>query len=107
VRIPINADGSAGTVTQLDVPGLKNPDGMRSLEANTLLAVESGGQLIKITVSGTTGTREVLEDGLDEPTSVTVYENQYWISEGQLSHLLNPASGPATMPFKLQRVLAP
>ncbi|WP_309895247.1 hypothetical protein [Archangium sp.] len=107
VRIPINADGSAGTVTQLDVPGLTNPDGMRSLDANTLLAVESGGQLIKITVSGTTGTRVVLEDGLEEPTSVTVYKDQYWISEGQLSHLLNPASGPPTTPFKLQRALAP
>ncbi|MFL5348125.1 MAG: hypothetical protein ACJ8AT_25310 [Hyalangium sp.] len=107
VRIPINANGSAGTVTQINVPGLANPDGMRSLDANTLLTVEGSGQLIKITVSGTNGTRAVLKDGLNEPTSVTVYKNQYWISEGQLSHLLNPASGPAPTPFKLQRVVAP
>lgn len=107
VRIPINSNGSAGAVTQITVPGLTSPDGMRSLDANTLLAVESGGQLIKITVSGTNGTRAVLKDGLKEPTSVTVYQNQYWISEGQLSHLLNPASGAATPPFKLQRVVAP
>jgi sugar lactone lactonase YvrE len=107
VRIPVTSNGSAGAVTQIDVPSLSSPDAIRALDATTLLAVESGGQLVKITVSGTSGTRAVLKDGLKEPTSVTVYQKQYWISEGQLSHLLNPASGPATPPFKLQRVVAP
>jgi sugar lactone lactonase YvrE len=107
VRIPINANGSAGTVTQINVtPALTNPDGMRALDANTLLLVEGTGQLVKVSVSGTAGTRTVLKDGLNGPTSVTVYKNQYWISEGQLGHLLGQIAGPPG-PFKLQRVVAP
>jgi sugar lactone lactonase YvrE len=108
VRIPINANGSAGAITQITVtPALSSPDGMRSLDANTLLVAEGSGALVKVTVSGTAGTRTVLKDGLNGPSSVTVYQKQYWISEGQIGHLTGQVAGPPISPFKLQRVVVP
>jgi sugar lactone lactonase YvrE len=105
LRFPIKADGSAGAPTPIRVsPALSSPDGMRLMDASTLLVVEGAGRLTKVAVSGTTATGTVLKDGLNGPTSVAHYGGYGWVSEGQLGHFLGTLSGPPSTPFLVRRV---
>jgi sugar lactone lactonase YvrE len=108
LRFPINADGSAGTPSPIRVsPALSSPDGMRLLDASTLLVVEGAGRLTRVAVSGTTATATVLKDGLNSPTSVAHYGGYGWVAEGQLGHFLGLISGPPNTPFLVRRVALP
>jgi sugar lactone lactonase YvrE len=108
LRIAINADGSAGAATQLEVaPALNSPDGMRLLDDGSLLLVEGAGRLTRVTVNGSAATATVLADSLNAPTSVVKYEQDAWISEGQLGHLFGFVAGPPKTPFQLRRVTLP
>jgi DNA-binding beta-propeller fold protein YncE len=104
LRIPINADGSAGTPGVISVqPPLQGPDGMRLLDAKTLVVVEGfSGRLTKIVLSGATGTATALATGLNGPTSVAVTGSHYWVSEGQLTHFLGGTQ--PSVPFLVKRV---
>jgi len=105
LRFPINADGSAGTAKQLTVSQpLGLPDGMRMLDANTLVTVEGTGKLTRLALSGDSATATVLASDLDSPTSVVKYGNNYYVTEGQLGHLFGFESGPPTTPFSVKRV---
>jgi len=101
LRIPVQADGSAGAAQSITVsPALSNPDGMRVIDANTLLVVEGGAnRLTKVAVSGANGTATPLVSRLDTPTSVVTAGARYWITEGQLPHFLGAVSGPPALPF--------
>jgi sugar lactone lactonase YvrE len=105
LRIPINADGSAGTATSITVtPALSFPDGMRMLDANTLLVAEGAGRLSSVSVTGTTATATVLDNRLDSPTSVVSARGSYWVTEGQLPVLLGQTPPPPNVPFHVRRV---
>jgi sugar lactone lactonase YvrE len=106
VRIPILADGSAGSATELELPApLQNPDGMRMLDETTLILVEGGaGRLTKVTVSGNAATTSTLADGLSGPTSVVDVAGRYWVTEGQLGHFLGTIPGSPTLPFHVKRI---
>lgn len=105
LRIPINADGSAGKATPITVsPALNSPDGMRLQDDGSLLLVEGAGRLTRVDVSGATATATVLQDGLDAPTSVVKFGQEAWISEGQLGHLFGFVAGPPKTPFVVKRV---
>jgi sugar lactone lactonase YvrE len=106
IRIPINEDGTAGTAVQLTVtPALQGPDAMRRLRSNTLVVVEGfAGNLTKIVVSGGTATAQVVRSGFKGPTSVVKSGSSYWVTEGQLSHLLDNTS--PVLPFLVKRVPA-
>jgi sugar lactone lactonase YvrE len=107
LRLPINADGSAGAAKQLTVSqAISLPDGMRMLDANTLITVEGTGKLTKLALSGDSATVTVLDSTLDSPTSVVKYGNNYYVTEGQLGHLFGFESGPPTTPFSVKRVAA-
>ena len=72
-RVAIGADGRAGAVIRITVsPALASPDGMRLIDAHTLLVVENTGALLRIALSGDTATATALADGLDQPTGVIV-----------------------------------
>jgi hypothetical protein len=106
IRIPINEDGTAGAAVQLTVtPTLQGPDAMRRLRANTLAVVEGfGGNLTKIVVSGDSATAQVIRSGFKGPTSVVKSGSSFWVTEGQLSHLLD--NTPPVLPFLVKRVPA-
>jgi hypothetical protein len=117
LRIPLNSDGTAGTVAALtlstvddpdggSIPALTAPDGQRQLDANTLLVVDGArGTLAKVAISGTTGTVTYLDTRLDSPTSVVVYGNYYWVTEGQLlSSFATGGRVPPNLPFLVERV---
>jgi len=104
-RVPINADGSAGTATQLAVtPALSAPDGIRALEDHTLLVAENSGSLVKVAIAGDAATATVLATGLDQPTGVTVARGSAWVSEGQLGKLFSQPPIAPSEPFLVRRV---
>ena len=108
MRIPVSGDGKSGPVSIVTVtPALAGPDGMRMLDANTLVVAEGlSGQLTKIVVSGTNATATTLANRLDAPTSVILLGAHYWVTEGQLGHFGGLVSGPPQLPFLVRRLRA-
>ncbi len=97
---------ATGDVTEIAVDQpLAAPDGLRVLDAHTLLVIEGGaGRLTKLAVSGDTATTTALASDLDAPTSVVVARGAAWVSEGQLGRLFaNPPQAP-NLPFAVRRV---
>lgn len=113
VRIAINGDGTAGTADEIVVtPALVNPDGMRMLNATTLVVTENIltglGKLSKVTIDNTakTGAKTVISNRLDGPTSFVKVGMVYWIAEGQLADLFVGAPPPMNpdLPFLVRRL---
>jgi streptogramin lyase len=112
VRIPIMTDGSAGTPTAVTVtPALDHPEALRRVDANTLVIVEdiqstpTDGRLTQLELGANgVATGTTLRNGLLNPTSVAIANGNYWISEGQIVHLLDPSSGPPSLPFLVERL---
>lgn len=102
VRVDIAADGSArpAVVVPLSRP-LTNPDGIRMLDRNRLLVAENPGRLDVIDVR--TGVVRVVNDSLDQPTSLVLSRTGLWVTEGQVLRL--QAGEPPNLPFKVQRVV--
>jgi sugar lactone lactonase YvrE len=104
-RVAIQADGSAGAATPIAVtPALASPDGMRVLDAHTLLVIEGPGRLSKVTVNGATATATALADDLDMPTGVVKTRGFAWVSEGQLGRLFAQPPVAPMLPFAIRRV---
>jgi streptogramin lyase len=72
-RIPVNADGSAGALQQLELSiPLTRPDGLRSVGPQTLIQAEGQGRLAELTVKGNRAEVRVLREGLTAAVGVTV-----------------------------------
>jgi sugar lactone lactonase YvrE len=107
--VPINADGSSGTVTELKLNrAIHEPDGMRSFGTHALLMVESGGAgaLSKVDISGNLGTVVTLKEGYPEgPVAVTVVGSTAYVLEGQLQVMFGHAEPkPTPKPFRATAV---
>lgn len=84
-------------------PPLAAPDGMRALDAHTLLVIEGGAnRLSKVSLHGTTATSTPLASDLDMPTGVAVTRGSAWVTEGQLGRLF--AQQAPNLPFAIRRV---
>ena len=114
-RIPINADGSAGTlVAETVTPFYGNPETLHMLDSTHMLGVldtwSKGGDLVKLTLtSPDTWTVAVLKNNLAGPTGAVVSHGSYWVTEGQVSQIVDFLlfSGPPpnpTYPFVIDRV---
>jgi streptogramin lyase len=72
-RIPVNADGSAGALQQIELSmPLTRPDGLRSVGPQTLIQAEGQGRVAELTIKGSGGEVRVLQEGLAAATGVTV-----------------------------------
>jgi len=97
IRIPANADGSAGTGTNLTTSmDIYQPDGMRLATDGRMLMVEGrgkdgNGRLDEVTVSGDTATIKVIKDKYMLPTAVTVVGSTAYVLEAKLNYQRNPA----------------
>lgn len=99
-----NHGGERGALTQIAVrPPLVSPDGMRALDANTLLVIE-GGHLTRVEIDGEHATATPISDALDMPTSVVVARGAAWVTEGQLGRLFAQPSQAPVLPFSVRRV---
>lgn len=97
IRIPANADGSAGKgvnlTTSLDI---FQPDGMRLATDGRMLLVEGrgkdgNGRLDEVTVSGDKATIKVIKDKYMLPTAVTVVGSTAYVLEAKLNYQRDPA----------------
>jgi hypothetical protein len=97
IRIPMNADGSAGKGVNLSTSmDIYQPDGMRLGPHNELLLVEGrgkdgNGRLDKVTVNGDAATITVLKQGLMLPTAVTMVGDTALVLEAKLNYQRDPA----------------
>jgi sugar lactone lactonase YvrE len=99
LRIPVNADGSAGTIVKLETSRpLVRPDGMRPIGAGRLLLVEGEGRLDEVAIAGNRAEIKVLRRGLKGPTAVTLAGGTAWVTEARLSLRDDPSKDPG--PFR-------
>jgi sugar lactone lactonase YvrE len=72
-RIPVNPDGSAGTVVKIEtsIP-LGRPDGLRAVGPKTLIQAEGQGRFTELTIDGNRADVRVVKDGLSGATGVTL-----------------------------------
>lgn len=111
-HVVIDNDGSAGTVQQINIEDAQSNmgyDGIVALDTNTILLTEyASNRLTLINVDGNTGTKSVIETGLDFPSNATVVGDGVWVVESQIDHLLNPdAAGAPQTPFQLRHIPLP
>lgn len=103
LRIAIASDGTAGAITPIAVtPAPGAPDGMRWLGGDMLVWADGAGSLAEVALAGDTAAVTTLASGLDGPTSVVRVGATYWVSEGQLAHLLGGT--PPTTPFTIRAI---
>ena len=112
IRIPMNADGSAGKgvnlATSMDI---YQPDGMRLSSDGKILMVEGrgkdgNGRLDEVTISGDNATITVVHDKYILPTAVTVVGKTAYVLEAKLNYQRDPAlKGKDPAPFKAYAVI--
>jgi hypothetical protein len=107
-RIPINADGSAGAITEIKTSKpLERPDGLKVINSTTLATAESqpGGMSV-LELDGDEAMVKVINTGLDGVATFALYQGSAWLVENQADHFWNPdGAGPdATPPFRLVEV---
>jgi sugar lactone lactonase YvrE len=99
LRIPVNADGSAGAIVKLDTSRpLVRPDGMRTIGDKTMLLVEGEGRLDEVVIAGNRAETKVLRSGLKGPTAVTLAGGTAWVTEAKLGLRDDPSKDPG--PFR-------
>lgn len=104
-RIHINHDGSPGEVEiiETDQP-LSFPDGIEMVGSHHLLVTQNTGSLVKIKIKKNQGEVSVINDNLDQPTSVARVWGQVWVTEGQILRFVGADPSPLNFPFKIRRV---
>ncbi len=109
LRIPIQNDGSAGTVVQITLSrSLVSGDGLKMINDTTFVVAENfADRLSSITLNGNQATVRVLSSRLDKPTTFAVYAGSAWVVEGQLDHLFGADPNPPALPFLIRRVDLP
>jgi sugar lactone lactonase YvrE len=97
--VGIARDGSAepAELIVLDTP-MTNPDGIR-WRGGYLYVAENPNGLSRIDPRA--GTRTLIDDSLDQPTSLAFVGGDVWITEGQVLRL--QAGQPPNLPFKVVR----
>jgi WD40 repeat protein len=106
LRVGVNK-GVAGAVTVLNTSRpLVLPDAIRPIGNNEFLLIEGEGRLDRLVIKGENAFIETLEEGYSTPTGVTAVGKTAWVSEGQLSFLLDPSRKGLTpdLPFRVYSV---
>lgn len=79
-RIPVNPDGSAGTLTPIEtsIP-LTRPDGLRPVGPMTLIQAEQGGRLTELTINGARADVRIIREELPRAAGVTIVGNDAFV----------------------------
>lgn len=95
-----------GAIREIAVtPSLAGPDGMRAIDANTLLVIEgNANRLSEVRITGDTATATPIATDLDMPTGVVVARGSAWVTEGQLGRLFAQPSQSPNLPFAVRRI---
>ena len=107
-RIPINADGKAGAITEIKTSKpLRRPDGLKVIDSNTLATAEGAvSGMAVLTLSGDEAKVKVINTGLNGVATFALWQGSAWLVENQADHFWGPDSaGPdAQPPFRLVEV---
>lgn len=100
-RVAVNADGSAGALTQINTGGdLQGPDGMRPASKGGLwIAQNRAGTVTHAAINGDTATMTTIKDGLDSPPAITEQGGNVWVIEAKFRFLFGPDAGKDPGPF--------
>jgi sugar lactone lactonase YvrE len=93
VRVEVNADGTAGAVTLLDLSQpISGPDGMRALRDGRVIMVENrSGKIDLVRVEGNKAMITTIKDGFTQSlTAVTVDGNTAWVIETKFAYRNDP-----------------
>jgi hypothetical protein len=99
--------GAAGEVISMKTSRpLVLPDAIRPIGQNEFLLIEGEGRLDRMVITGDNAFVETLQDGYSTPTGVTSVGDTAWVSEGQLSYLLDPNKSTLrpNLPFRIHPV---
>jgi sugar lactone lactonase YvrE len=90
-RIPIGADGAAGTPVDIALSQpLGRPDGLRA-EGKRLFVAENGaGRVSELRLDGDRATVVHLREGLSTPTEVEPHGHVLWVCESKLPYFNDP-----------------
>jgi sugar lactone lactonase YvrE len=108
--IPIEADGTAGTVTEVTTSrALLSPDGLKVIAPNLLVTAEGaneGGGVAYIRMTGSDGEVEEVIKGFDQVATLALYQASAWVVENQGDHFWGATdNGPdADPPFRVVEV---
>jgi sugar lactone lactonase YvrE len=97
IGIARNGDAEPAVPIPLDTP-MTNPDGIR-WHGGYLYVAENANGLSR--VDPRRGTRTLIDDSLDQPTSLVFIGCEIWITEGQVLRL--QAGQPPNLPFQVVR----
>jgi hypothetical protein len=108
-RIPVNADGSAGTVVEIKLSQpLEGPDGMRAQNGKMYVAENRANRISEITFTGDTGTVRVLKGGYVTATGVQPAGDVIWVQESKQNYWRDPALANADPnPFRIYAIPTP
>jgi sugar lactone lactonase YvrE len=110
LRVDRKPDGSAGAITRLTTSEpLRGPDGFRLVRPHTFLIAEgNGGRIDQVTINGDRATIQMLKDGLNSPTAVTLVGKTVYCNEGKIGYLIDPKiKGQDPGPFVLRSAQLP
>jgi sugar lactone lactonase YvrE len=108
-RLPINADGSAGTPVEIktSIP-LEGPDGMRAQNGKLYIAENRANRVTELTFSANTATVRILKGGYGTATGVQPHGNIVWVQESKQHYWRDPALANADPnPFRIYAVEIP
>jgi hypothetical protein len=108
-RIPINANGSAGTPVEIttSIP-LAGPDGMRAQNGKLYIAENRANRVTELTFSGDTATVRILKDGYINATGVQPHGDVIWVQESKQNYWRDPALANADPnPFRIYGIPTP
>lgn len=108
-RIPVNADGSAGTPVEIQtsIP-LAGPDGMRAQNGKLYIAENRANRVTELTFSGDTATVRILKDGYINATGVQPHGDVIWVQESKQNYWRDPALANADPnPFRIYGIPTP
>jgi sugar lactone lactonase YvrE len=108
-RIPLNADGSAGTPVEIALSQpLNGPDGMRAQNGKMYVAENRANQVSEITFNGDSGTVRVLKGGYVTATGVQPAGDVIWVQESKQNYWRDPALANADPnPFRIYAIPTP
>jgi streptogramin lyase len=108
-RLPINADGSAGTPVEIKLSQpLEGPDGMRAQNGKLYVAENRAGRATEITLNGDTGTVRVIKDGYVSLTGIQPAGDVIWVQESKQNYWRDPKLADADPnPFRAYAIPTP
>ena len=62
---------------------------------------------LQVVIEGSTGRVTVLNNRLEDPTAVALFDAAAWIPQVQLARLLGVDTSPVQLPFLVRRVALP